>query len=159
MMHRAAIVVIILLLLAVCYIAGAEEETRFILCDPKPTNRVAVRRSPRKGAEETGWLECGDSILTDGKTKNGYLHILGITEYGEGWVHHGYVVNDKPIIERCNATVIGNGMVKARQNVGGKRISWLDICTDAKVYARSDEWSVTSRGYISTKFLEVWYGD
>ena len=158
-MHRVAILIIILLLLAVCYIAGAEEETRFILCDPKGTNYVAIRRSPRKGAEESGWLECGDPILTDGKVKNGYLHILGITEFGDGWVHQGYVVNDKPVIERCNATVTGSGRVMARRYIGGKRIGWLNICTDVKVFARSDEWAVTNRGYIRMDFLELWYGN
>lgn len=158
-MHKYALIVLILLLLMLCYLAGAEDSTKYILCNPKVTNHVAIRRSPRKGAEETGRLDCGDSILTDGKTRNGYLHILGMTEYGEGWVHQGYVVDDKPIIEKCNATIAATGRVRSWKRIGTGKNGWLDIGTDVKVFARSEEWACTSRGYIRTKFLEVWYGD
>ena len=147
---------ILLLLLAICQFAGAEE-TRFILCNPKLENHVAIRRSPRKGAEETGRLDCGDPIITDGKVKNGYLHILGMTEDGEGWVHTGYVVNDKPVIDRCMATVAARGRVMARRFIGGKRTEWLAVCSDVRVLAMSAEWAVTNRGYVRTEFLEVWH--
>lgn len=152
-------IAVIFILLAIIFLAvgiAKADETRFILCDPKPTNHVAVRRSPRKGAEETGRLFCGDEILTDGKTKNGYLHILGMTEYGEGWVHTGYVVDDQPVIEICNATVAANGRVMSWRYIGNKKNGWLDVCTEVKVFARSDEWAVTSKGYIRMKYLEVW---
>lgn len=151
-------ITILLLLLSIFQIAEAEE-TRFILCNPKPENHVAIRRSPRKGSEETGRLDCGDPILTDGKTRNGYLHILGMTEDGEGWVHTGYVVDDKPLIERCNATIAASGRVMSYRRISGKRNGWLNVCMDVKVYARSDEWAVTSKGFVRTKYLEVWYGD
>ena len=147
---------IILLLLVICQLAGAEE-TRFILCNPKPENHVAIRRSPRKGAEETGRLDCGDPIITDGKIKNGYLHILGMTEDGEGWVHTGYVVDDKPVVDRCMATVAARGRVMARRFIGGKRTEWLAVCSDVRVFAMSVEWAVTNRGYVRTEFLEVWH--
>jgi len=152
----------ILLLLAIIFLAigiAKADETRYILCDPKPTNHVAVRRSPKKGAEETGRLFCGDDILTDGKTKNGYLHILGMTEYGEGWVHLGYVVDDQPVIEKCNGTITATGRVMSWRRISGGKSGWLDVCTEVKVFARSDEWAVTSKGYIRMKYLEVWHGD
>ena len=98
-------------------------------------------------------------IRTDGKTRNGFLHIYGVTEYGEGWVHTGYVVDDAPIIETCYATVAATGRVKARRYIGGKRSSWVSVCTDVRVFARSEEWAVTSKGYIPMRYLEVWYGD
>ena len=152
-------VIIVLLLLSVCYLAGAEEKEMYVLCDPKPTNRVCVRRFPKKGAEETGYLTCGDKVLTDGKTKNGFVHVIGITEDGEGWVHKGYLVEDKPIIEGCFATVTASGRVMTRRYIGGKKSGWVEVLTDLKVYARSEEWAVTNKGYIRTKYLEVWYGD
>lgn len=152
-------IILLLCALCVCYIAGAEEETKYILCNPKPTNHVSIRRSPKKGAEETGRLDCGDDIITDGKTRNGYLHILGYTEDGEGWVHLGYVVDDKPIIEKCNGTIAANGRVMSWRRVGSGKNEWLDVCDQVKIYARSEEWAVTSKGYIRTKYLEVWYGE
>lgn len=156
-MHKVITVIIILLIVSACYLAGAEEKTMFVLCDPKPENRLCVRRFPKKGAEETGYLTCGDKILTDGKTRNGFVHILGVTEDGEGWVHKGYLVEDKPVIEECRASIAANGRVKARRYIGGSKASWLDVLTEVTVYALSEEWAVTSRGYIRTEFLEVWY--
>ena len=158
-MHKVALAVMALIFLAMCWMAGAEESVKYILCDPKVENHVAIRRSPRKGAEEIGRLDCGDYILTDGKSRNGYLHIIGMTEYGEGWVHKGYIVDDEPIIETCGAAVAAPGRVKARRYIGGKRIAWLDVCAEVRVYARSDEWAVTNRGYVMTKYLEVWHGE
>ena len=158
-MNRTVLVILILLLLAVCWMAGAEERTQYILCNPKPTNHVAIRRSPKKGAEEIGRLDCGDQIITDGKEKNGYVRILGMTEWSEGWVHKGYIVDDKPVIERCNANVAATGRVMSWRYVGKGRNGWLDIGTSVAVYARTDEWAVTSRGYVRMKYLEVWYED
>lgn len=155
-MHKTAMIFIVLMILTVCYIAGAEDEEKYILCNPRIDNHVAVRKSPRRGAEETGRLECGDKIWTDGKTRNGYLHIYGITEDGEGWVHKGYVVDDRPVIEKYIATVAASGRVAARRYIGGKRNKWLEVCTDVKVYAKSDEWAVTNEGYIQIKYLECW---
>lgn len=159
MMKWMMVIITVFVLLTVCYIAGAEESEKYILCDPKPTNRVAIRSKPKKGAEETGRLECGDRIITDGKIKNGYLHILGVTEAGEGWVHKGYVVDDPPVIEECYATVAATGRVRTYNRVCGKKSGWVNVCTDIRVYARSEEWAVTSKGYIKTKYLEVWYGN
>ena len=156
-MHKVALAVLILMVVGLCYYAGAEDEVKYILCNPRMDNHVAIRLSPKKSSEEIGRLDCGDSFWTDGKTRNGYLHVFGMTEYGEGWVHKGYVVDDKPIIERCMATVTAKGRVKARRYIGGKRNCWLDVCDDVRVYARSEEWAVTSRGYVMTKYLEVWY--
>lgn len=158
-MHKAALIIMALLFLTICWMAGAEETTKYILCNPKQDNHVAIRRSPRKGAEETGRLQCGDYILTDGMKKNGYVHIIGMTEYGEGWVHKGYVVNDKPVIEQCNASIAATGRVMSFRRIGKEKNGYLDVGTDVKVYARSEEWAVTNKGYIRTKYLEVWYGE
>lgn len=155
-MIKFILIVILLLMVFSFCVAGAEEYTLFVLCDPKPTNHVAIRRKPKKGAEETGRLECGDRVLTDGRMKNGYIHILGMTEDGEGWVHKGYLVDDRPIIEKCNATIAASGRVMSYNRVSGKKLGWIEVCTDVRVYARSEEWAVTSRGYIRTKHLEIW---
>ena len=156
-MKAIMIIFLLILFMIMCWMAGAEESEKYILCNPKPTNHVAIRRSPRKGAEETGRLDCGDSFWTDGKTKNGYLHILGYTEDGEGWVHLGYVVDDPPIIEKCNATVAATGRVMSWRRVNSGKNGWLKVCDQLKVYARSEDWAVTNKGYVRMKYLEVWY--
>lgn len=156
---KYAFIILLLIFMSVCYMAGAEEETKYILCNPRIDNHVSIRRSPKKGAEETGRLDCGDEVITDGKIRNGFLHILGYTEDGEGWVHLGYVVDDKPIIERCNGTVAANGRVMSWRRINSGKNGWLEICDQVKIYARTDEWAVTSKGYIRTKYLEVWYGE
>ena len=155
-MHKVIAIIIVIIILLVFYAAGAEDYTQFILCDPKVENYVCIRRSPRKGSEETGRLECGDSFITDGRYKNGFIHILGMTEYGEGWVYAGYVVDDRPVIGRCNATVAATGRVMTRRYIGGRKSGWVSVSADLKVYAYSTEWAVTSKGYIPTKYLEIW---
>lgn len=156
-MNKFVALFLILAILTTCYMAGAEEKTMYVLCNPKPENRVCVRRFPKKGAEETGYLTCGDKVITDGKKRNGFVHIIGVTEDGEGWVHKGYLVEDRPVIEECWASIAASGRVKARRCVGGQKASWLDVLTEVKVYAHSEEWAVTSRGYIKKEFLEIWY--
>jgi len=147
----------VLLILAAVISGACAEDERFILCNPTEGNYVCIRRSPMKHAKESGRLECGDRIRTDGKVRNGYLHILGMTEDGEGWVHSGYVVNDEPVIRKCMASVAASGRVMARRNIRGKRTAWLAVCSEVRVYARSEEWAVTNRGFVRTEYLEVWY--
>lgn len=159
-MIKRAIAALIVLIITLLSTAFAEEDmVRYILCNPSITNHVAVRRSPKRKSEEIGRLDCGDMIYTDGKTKNNYLHIYGITEYGEGWVHLGYIVNDAPIIERCNGYIAGNGRVKARRYIGGRRNYWLKLGDDVKIYARSEEWAVTNKGFVKMEYLDIWYGE
>ena len=156
-MHKAATAIMILLIVCVAYMAGAEEKTQYILCNPKTTNHVAIRKTPKKGSEEIGRLDCGDCILTDGKEKNGYVRVLGMTECSEGWVHRGYIVDEKPVIEKCNANIAATGRVMSFRYIGKAKNGWVEIGTNVTVYARSDEWAVTNRGYIRTKYLELWY--
>ena len=156
-MYKYAFIILLLVVLSVCYMAGAEEETKYILCNPRIDNHVAIRSRPKKNAEETGRLDCGDDLVTDGKIRNGYLHVIGMTEDGEGWVHLGYVVDDKPLIEKCNGTIAANGRVMSWRRINSGRSCWLNICDQVKIYARSDEWAVTNKGYIRMKYLEIWY--
>lgn len=150
-----SILAVICVLSAILAVSVAEDEY-FIICNPK--TYVCVRKSPKKSAEETGWLDFGDSILTDGVKKNGYLHVLGITEDGEGWVFAGNVVGDKPQkLKNARANVAATGRVMSYRWINGARNGYVKLGTDVYVYAISDEWAVTDRGYIRTEYLEVWY--
>lgn len=154
-MRRVVAWVTLLIVLIAVLPASADEHELFIICNPN--SYVCVRGSPDKGAERTGLLDCGDSVITDGEKKNGFLHILWITEADEGWVFLGYVVEDKPIIETVHANVAATGRVAARRYIGGKRRCWVNVCSEVKVYARTDEWAVTNKGFIQSQYLEIWY--
>ena len=155
-MKRIVCIMLCLAALGTCFSATGEEGRVFILCNPNTP--VNVRRMPKKSAEVTGRLEFGDWIETDGKTKNGYLHVYGITEAGEGWIFAGYVVADEPIIlENAWGSIGATGRVMTYRWVNGKKNGWVNVCDQVKIYGMSQEWAVTDHGYIRTKYLEVWY--
>lgn len=154
---RKRLMALILLVVAILpYSMGkAEDKLVYVLCHPK--SYVNIRKSPLMKSEETGWLDCGDSVMTDGKRKNGFLHVFDITESGQGWVYAGYIVEDQPVIESgCYGAVCGS-KVRARRNIGGKRVGWLYEMTEVKIFARSEEWAVTDKGFVRTEYLDVWY--
>ena len=159
-MKQAEKTLIRILLTAIAFIsiltailpASAAEEVYFIICNPN--SYVCVRNQPKKCGAEAGILDCGDYILTDGVEKNGFLHVLGITE-GDGWVHLGHVVPDRPVIEKQKMRINSNWQVASRKWVGGKKNGFLHNGDVVTVYARSEQWAVTNRGYIMTEFLEV----
>lgn len=155
-MKKIICIILCLAAFLTCFSAFGEEERVFILCNPKTS--VNVRRTPKKGAEVTGRLEFGDWVDTDFKKKNGFLHVYGITEDGEGWIFAGYVVEDEPVkLEKAWASIGANGRVRTYRWVNGRKNGWVKVCDQVKVYGMSAEWAVTDHGYIRTKYLEVWY--
>ena len=128
-----------------------EEQTAYVIC----SDFVNVRPCPNKKGEEIGRLEAGDSVVLDGKKKNGYLHCIDLSfEQSEGWIYKGYIVYDKPEFVNQNATVVSKGRLAARRYIAGKRIRWIKPLTTIKVYYWSEEWCVTNKGYIMSKYLE-----
>ena len=155
-MKKLICATIVLTVILSCFTALAEEGRVFIFCNPKTP--VIIRKTPKKGSEETGRLDFGDWVETDGKKKNGFLHVIGVTEAGEGWVFAGYVIKDQPEkLEGARANIGATGRVMSYRWVNGKRNGWVQVCEEVKVYAWSEEWAVTDKGYIRTKYLEVWY--
>ena len=158
-MKRALALLSVLIVLCLCF-AGISEETEeaeeiecWIMC--QPDSWVYARMGPKKKSTELGRLECGDLIYTDGKTKNGYLHVYGLPfEAGEGWVHKGYIVYDQPYKPVIFETVIlSNGRVNARRTIGGQRRCWLKNGQKIKVYMMSLEWAVTNKGFVQSAFI------
>ena len=155
-MKRFFACVTLLTLLFAYFTAVADEYRVFILCNPKTP--VIVRETPKKGSAETGRLDFGDSVMTDGKKKNGYLHVIGITEASNGWIFAGNTIQDQPEkVDGARANVAATGRVMTYRWVNGKRNRWIEVGTQVTVYAVSDEWAVTSKGYIRIKYLEIWY--
>lgn len=164
-MKKALFIIAEMILLAaiIClmihdYTALAEDYESFIICDP--CSYVNIRRTPKKGGEVCGQLYCGDRIMTDGVERNGFLHCVDLsTEYGEGWVHLGYVVPDQPQTVDGYGVITSTGRVAARKWVSGKRKSWIRPGTRVRVLAVSDEWTLTARGFIRSEFLTISDGE
>jgi hypothetical protein len=51
--------------------------------------------------------------------------------------------------------VCGGRRIAARKSAGGDIRCWLKSGDEVFVYYRTDEWCVTDRGFIMTKYLEV----
>ena len=132
--------------------ASGSEDVYFIICNPN--SYVCVRNSPKKGNNETGRFDCGDYVRSDGVKKNGYLHITEAME-GDGWIYAGNVIEDQPVIEKQKMRVNSNSNVICRRSVNGKKVGILTNGDVVTVYARSEKWAVTDKGYIMTEYLEV----
>lgn len=127
-------------------------ETMYILCD----DYVNVRMTPNKKQEPIGRLETGDAVLTDGRRKNGYIHVVDLNfECCEGWVNEGFLIYDMPEKMNRKATIISNGRLAARKYVNGKRKRWLQPQATVRVYCWSDSWCVTDCGYVQSRYLEL----
>lgn len=157
------IIAIVLLVIAALVIniyclthAKADDDIEcWVLC--QPDSFVNVRMNPKKKSIEIGRLECGDMIYTDGKTKNGFLHVYRLNfELGEGWIHSGYIVYSEPHRPySADVTINSNGRVAARRTINGKRRCWLKDGQDIKVFMVSDEWSVTNKGFVKTEYINL----
>lgn len=144
---------IVALMLLILVVAGsAFADGYYIMCKPEPGNMVYVRSKPRTNASVVVWLEFGSYVKTDGKEKNGFVHVVDLAaEETEGWVYAGFLVPDEPIAITFKARV--NGRVNARKCVDGKRIATLYDGKVVTVYACSAEWCVTNKGYVMREWL------
>lgn len=134
----------------------AEEREYFILC--KPGAQINTRISPNKRAEIIGHLECGEKVISDGKEKNGFVHLINLHfEYTEGWVYKGLLIEEPPYIVQWKCQSISDNRVAARFYINGKRKSWIKPGKEVTVYAVGKEWCFTDRGYVQTRFLSLNY--
>lgn len=157
-MKKAVAIAVLIATLANGFILAsqtfAKADGYFILCNPG--SYLNARSKPNKHSSLIGYLYCGDYVETDGQEKGEYIHCTNLTfETDEGWIYAGYLVDEEPEIREFTATVVASGRVACRNNVGGKRIRWLKPGTVVTVYAYSEEWCVTNRGYIRTEYLEI----
>lgn len=164
-MKKDVIKLIVLALLLVCMLlpvinaanfAFADEDEYYIIC--KPEGEVNVRRSPKLKSEIVGCMFFADKVVTDGKEKNGFIHVINLcAESDNGWIYKGLLVKDKPIASEGHAQVFKAENVACRKyaSTDSKVLKRLDAGTNVKVYAISEEWCVTQYGYIMTEFLTL----
>ena len=126
----------------------------FILC--KPGSIVNAHYSAKKRSEVVGRYECGDYVRTDGIEKNGFVHIVDCSlECSEAWISKRYLVESEPRICYLRVIVVASGRVAARAWIDGRRNGWLKPGQEVTIYAQSETWCVTNRGYVRTEFLGV----
>ena len=149
----ALIVLVILALSAILNSIKAEEDLTeaWVIC----TDYVHVRMSPSRKSEAVGYVDAGDSVLVGSKKKNGFVRCYGIGEYGEGWIHSGYLVYEKPEKVNCKAVSVSRGKLRARRHIKGKRVGWIKHLETVTVYWWTDEWCVTDKGFVESRFLEM----
>ena len=135
---------------------SAEEYVKgYVIC--QPGDYVYGREKASRKSEQIGYLETGDAIWTDGKSKNGYIHCVNSSfERDECWVYGGYIVFDEPKwMGGAIATVVSNGRLAARKNTTGDVRAWLKNGTEIQVFWYSNEWCVTNRGFVMTEYIEL----
>lgn len=133
--------------------AQAEEEGYYVLC--RPESMVNVRSRPKKNAPVVGWVAFGTFVKTDGKEKNGFVHVIDLAaEEPEGWIYAGFLTWDKPRDEKYSAVVWGGRLI-ARSCIDGKQVCVLREGKTVTVYARCNQWAVTDKGYVMCDYLRV----
>ena len=160
-MYRAVLKIVLLFVIlaaigamVACLIETAFGDELYVIC--KPGTEVYARISPRMGAEVVGHYDCGDRIETDGIERNGFIHAVDVgLEVSEAWISKRYLVEDRPLILEIQTIVVSSCRVRARSGIDGRRLAWLKPGQEVTVFARSDEWCVTNKGFVRTEFLGV----
>lgn len=157
---RAIMILMAVLLVVVSYHAAyainrAHAETvttnAWILCK----DYVMIRMWPSKRATEVGQLDPCDEIEIDGKTKDGFAHIVAPVD---GWVWAGNIVFSEPEQIGSLAFVTAKNRLACRRWVDGPQVEsrpWVINGSEVRVFYMCDEWAVTSRGYVRSEWLEV----
>ena len=131
-------------------------EQVWVLCDPE--SYVTLRSGPGKSKASFGGAPCGAELWTDGKTKNGYLHVLEIpAEESEGWIICRNIVYDRPHEVNAEMEIEAEGRVACRKWMDGKIVKWYRDGDQVYVHWMADGWAVTDRGYIRYEYLENLY--
>ena len=151
----ALIAIAVFIIFTVLDSFGIAEDLKeaWVICQPH--DYINVRMAPKRNCTAVGYAEGGYLIRTDGKKQNGFLRCYGIGEDGMGWIHSGYVVYEEPTFVNRIGYSISMARVACRKYIGGKVRKWLHNLDEVMVYWMTDEWSVTSEGFVKTKYLEL----
>lgn len=125
--------------------------TEYILC----RTYTNIRMWPSRSATEIGRLDPGDTVEIDGRTKDGWAHIVAPCD---GWVHAGYLSASEPRKVDQTGVVVARNRVAARRWIDGPQVDekpWLINGSEVTIYWMSDDWACTSRGFIQSEWLEV----
>lgn len=143
--------VIFLMFLCVS-VATAKADTRYVLV----RSELNVRGKASLGSEIHGRLFAGDRVNV-ARTYKDWCFLEDLpSEEGCGWVSSTYLVAEPVTQYDGNPAIISaNGRVAVRKTINGERTQWVHPGDTVSVYAMSETWSVTDRGYIKTEYLRL----
>lgn len=139
-------------------ISIANAEQMYVLCRPK--DYVNVRSFASTKSEVAGRLDCGDSVETDGESKRDKQGRLWIKVYGfegDAWICSMYLQKTPVEVGKCYGCVVSNGRTALRRSPNGKRLKWLENGTEITILAMSEEWALTTEGYVKRDYVDVYY--
>ena len=125
--------------------------TGYILCK----DYVIIRQWASRHATEIGQLDPCDTVEIDGKTKDGFAHIVAPMD---GWVWAGYITFSEPQKIDAPGVVTAKKRVAARRWCDGPNVDskpWLISGSEVRIYWMCDDWALTNRGYVKSEWLEV----
>ena len=157
-MKRIVPLFLTLVIVFLLFIGVANADRMYVLC--RPDDYVHVRNLPSTKGELVGILDCGDWVETDMETKKDnkgrlWIHVYGFE--GDAWVCAMYLQNTPIEIGKCYGCISALGKTALRRSPNGKCIKWLKNGTEVTILAMSDEWVLTTRGYIKRECLDVSY--
>ena len=140
-----------------CGSAGAERKKNpteaWVMC--QPDSEVNVREFPNRHAAEVARVFPGDRIELTGKKKGRWYHCTIPSENGEGWIRGDFLVFTEPeIYPEGKIFETTNGKLYARYSIRGNKRKTLKKGVKVTVYMMSEDWAITSQGFIMSKFLE-----
>ena len=156
MRNLIRLICLVVAVVTICSVALAlaTDETRircWVLC--QPDDYVNIRDKASTIGHKIGRAEVGDSFMTDGKVKDGFLHVYCSLEESEGWIYLGYIVFDEPEQIGELWVVESNGRVACRKCVDGARRCWVIDGSTLTVRYIAGEWAITDKGFIKTEFI------
>lgn len=120
----------------------------------QPGSEIMIRQKPNRRAEVVGAVTVGELMRTDWKEKDGWLHLVDVSnETGEGWIHEGYVVFEEPKEINREMTICSRGRVACRKWIGGERKRWVNNGDSVTVYLMTSEVAVTNWGFIMADYI------
>lgn len=149
-----ALAVSVVLLALVVWATTAEAEYGWIMC--RPGSEVNLRSDATTHSRTVGRIFFGDRVDID-RTYRGWVHSSSIVlEEEDCWISADYVVYDEPIgfPEGRKFTIRANGRVAAWKGLRCKeRNCWLKPGDTVVVYAISEDFALTNKGYVRREYL------
>lgn len=122
----------------------------------KPDSYVCIRSKPNVHSSVEGRILFGDWMKTDGTRVGKWLKVYGGFEAGVGWASTEYLSDFEPVIYEKGAVMLTNAkQVICRTGRGGAILRKVKKNTAVKVWAMSEDWSVTDMGFISSRYLDA----
>ena len=150
---RKLLAIIILTLISITALAETPTEA-WVMCNPK--SEVIVRIRPDIRSEEAARVFPGDRVNVD-KKKGKWYHVTLGCEAGEGWIRGDHLSFYEPeVFPEGKTFITTRGRLAVRKSIGGEVIrKFKKPGVSVKVFIISEDWAVTSAGYIKSDFLEA----